>query len=219
LQRKHERLMSTLSDELKASGELLHKYKFKLSESEAKCNSMVGEAQKGGENLETAHKTHTERYNKLEGKVSSMDAEIKKVSERKMATDGNITELTLFHSIRLARSAQLQFNYDGIVKQRDVLQKGVEELERTARNRMMEMSNSEKRFEAKLADEESRMKKVLQSTSDGNRTNQQLQKQVEQVEQTKKLLLTIQQQKHNLVEECAQLKGELDAIYARGLKN
>ncbi|GMI60519.1 hypothetical protein ScalyP_jg9475 [Parmales sp. scaly parma] len=188
LQRKHERLMSTLSDELKASGELLHKYKFKLSESEAKCNSMVGEAQKGGENLETAHKTHTERYNKLEGKVSSMDAEIKK----------------------------LQFNYDGIVKQRDVLQKGVEELERTARNRMMEMSNSEKRFEAKLADEESRMKKVLQSTSDGNRTNQQLQK---QVEQTKKLLLTIQQQKHNLVEECAQLKGELDAIYARGLNN
>jgi len=114
-----------------------------------------------------------------------------------------------------AQLKKLQREHASILEQRDTHQKQAEDLERALRIKNNEGQNVEKRHQEKNAAEEAKMKKIMQSVSDGNRTNQQLQK---QVEQTKKLLLTIQQQKHNLTEECAQLKGELDAIYQRGIK-
>jgi len=110
---------------------------------------------------------------------------------------------------------KLQREQQALLEQRNELQRETEEQERAVRLGKTDMDNGEKRWLGVVDDLKKKGERAAQNLSDSNKTNQQLQK---QCEQTKKLLLTIQQQRANLKDENYQLKGELDEIYKRAGK-
>jgi len=126
-------------------------------------------------------------------------------SERHKSMEDKVNELeTALRKVQ--REQQI------LLEHRDGLQKAAEERERETRLGKSDLEQTEKRWSGVADDLKKKMDRVGQNLADSNKTNQQLQK---QCEQTKKLLLTIQQQRAHLNDENAQLKGELEEAYQR----
>ncbi|GMI03482.1 hypothetical protein TrRE_jg12484 [Triparma retinervis] len=123
----------------------------------------------------------------------------KKVEERNVELEGALKKLQREH-VSLAETK------DGMHREK-------EDTERAVRAVRREMEELEKKWKAKEAEDRKKLERALQSVTDGAKTNAMLQK---QCENTKKLLLTLQQQRANLTEEVNSLKGELSGLYRTG---
>ena len=89
------------------------------------------------------------------------------------------------------------------------IQKTCEEKERVIRQTRRDFEDSEKRWKSQSEEDKRKLERTAQALADCNMTNGQL---VQQCDSTKKLLITLQQQKASYTEENQQLKVSKDSV-------
>ena len=89
------------------------------------------------------------------------------------------------------------------------IQKICEEKERVIRQTRRDFEDSEKRWKSQSEEDKRKLERTAQALADCNMTNGQL---VQQCDSTKKLLITLQQQKASYTEENQQLKVSKDSV-------
>jgi len=191
-------------EEQMAAKERQHKAHLEKAEKEiAECKAMLKQYKY---KIATTEKISSD----LQGKMSSNGEALarahkdnadknKKVEERNAELEAALKKLQREHVV--------------LAESKDGMHREKEDTERSVRSVRREMDEQEKTWKAKEAEERKKLERALQSVTDGTKTNAMLQK---QCENTKKLLLTLQQQRANLTEEVNSLKEELSGLYRSG---
>lgn len=134
----------------------------------------------------------------LQGKMSSNGEALARAHKENVEKTKKVEERNAELEAALKK---LQREHVALAETKDGMHREKEDTERTARGVRREMDEMEKKWKAKEAEERKKLERALQSVTDGAKTNAMLQK---QCENTKKLLLTLQQQRANLTEEVSE---------------
>ena len=146
----------------------------------------------------------------LQGKMSSNGEALARAHKENAEKNKKVEERNAELEAALKK---LQREHVSLAESKDGMHREKEDTERSVRAVRREMEEVDKKWKAKEMEDRKKLERALQSAADGAKTNAMLQK---QCENTKKLLLTLQQQRANLTEEVNSLKSELSGLYRTG---